>query len=60
MGRAPFPRVRVAPTFADAMALLQEAHPEDRVFVAGSLFLAGEAKAWFASSGSASGSSPAS
>ena len=59
-GRAPFPRVRVAPTFADAMALVQQAQPEDRVFIAGSLFLAGEAKAWFAHPGVPSRSSPAS
>lgn len=52
-GQVPFPRVRIAPTFADAMVLLREAQPEDRVFIAGSLFLAGEAKAWFADSGSA-------
>jgi dihydrofolate synthase/folylpolyglutamate synthase len=53
-GRAPFPRVRVAPAFADAMVLLKDAQPEDRVFIAGSLFLAGEAKAWFANSDSSS------
>lgn len=42
------PHVHLAPTFADALAVLQSAQPEDRIFIAGSLYLAGEAKAWFA------------
>lgn len=42
------PHVHIAHTFADVMAVLQSAQPEDRIFVAGSLYLAGEAKAWFA------------
>lgn len=47
-GGAHSPNVHIAHTFADVMAVLQSAQPEDRVFVAGSLYLAGEAKAWFA------------
>ncbi|MDZ7636847.1 MAG: folylpolyglutamate synthase/dihydrofolate synthase family protein [Bryobacterales bacterium] len=42
------PRVHLAPAFEDAMKVLASAQPEDRVFIAGSLYLAGEAKAWFA------------
>lgn len=59
-GLAPFPRVRLAPAFADAMTLVREASPQDRVFIAGSLFLAGEAKAWFHSTRQPSPAPPAS
>jgi dihydrofolate synthase/folylpolyglutamate synthase len=41
-------RVRVAPNVVDALKLVwSEAAPEDVVFVTGSLFLIGEAKAWW-------------
>ncbi len=40
------PRVRVAPSIEDALAVVRrEAHPEDAVFVTGSLFIVGEARA---------------
>lgn len=39
------PRMRIAPRLADALALIRHASPEDTVFVTGSLFLVGEAKA---------------
>ncbi len=39
------PNVRVAPTLAEALALVRQAAPEDVVFLAGSLFLVGEARA---------------
>jgi len=39
------PRLRTAPRVADALALAREAAPEDVVFVTGSLFLIGEARA---------------
>lgn len=41
-------RVHLAPTLDDAMRLVMQASPDDQVFIAGSLFLAGETKAWFA------------
>lgn len=41
------PRIQIAHGFPEVMHLLQAAQPEDRVFIAGSLYLAGEAKAWF-------------
>ncbi len=39
------PRLRTAPRVADALELLREAAPEDVVFITGSLFLVGEARA---------------
>jgi len=40
------PRVRIAPSIEDAVALIRrEAQPEDAVFVTGSLFVVGEARA---------------
>ena len=42
---AEFGRVRIAPTLADALAMVRsEAAPEDVIFITGSLFLIGEAK----------------
>lgn len=43
--------IHVAPGFQEAMEILRAARPEDRVFIAGSLYLAGEAKAWLAAHG---------
>ncbi len=40
-------RIHIAHGFVEVMAVLRGAQPEDRVFIAGSLYLAGEAKAWF-------------
>ncbi|MCC6263181.1 MAG: bifunctional folylpolyglutamate synthase/dihydrofolate synthase [Bryobacterales bacterium] len=40
-------RIHIAHTFPEVVAVLRGAQPEDRVFIAGSLYLAGEAKAWF-------------
>lgn len=42
------PRIQIAHGFQEVMRTLQGAQPDDRVFIAGSLYLAGEAKAWFA------------
>ncbi|MFB3776188.1 MAG: folylpolyglutamate synthase/dihydrofolate synthase family protein [Bryobacteraceae bacterium] len=39
------PRLHVAPSLADALRKLEQAAPEDAVFITGSLFLVGEAKA---------------
>ena len=39
------PNVRTAPTLRDALALVEDASPEDVVFVTGSLFLVAEARA---------------
>jgi dihydrofolate synthase/folylpolyglutamate synthase len=41
----PAPGARVTQSVAEAMALLKEAAPDDVVFIAGSLYLAGEARA---------------
>jgi dihydrofolate synthase/folylpolyglutamate synthase len=38
------PNVRVAPTVADALAMVRDAGPEDAIFVTGSLFLVAEAR----------------
>lgn len=58
--RSPIPRLHLAPSLPAAMEILRDAAPEDRIFIAGSLYLAGEAKAWFQThrSTSASGPSP--
>ncbi|MCZ2153379.1 MAG: bifunctional folylpolyglutamate synthase/dihydrofolate synthase [Bryobacterales bacterium] len=40
--------IHIAPTLPDAMETLKAAQPEDRIFIAGSLYLAGEAEAWLA------------
>jgi dihydrofolate synthase/folylpolyglutamate synthase len=42
---ADHPRVRVAPRLADALAMISGAAPEDAVFITGSLFIVGEARA---------------
>jgi folylpolyglutamate synthase/dihydropteroate synthase len=39
------PSVQVAESLAGALALLKEASPGDAVFITGSLFLVGEARA---------------
>jgi dihydrofolate synthase/folylpolyglutamate synthase len=39
------PRLRVAARLKEALALLAEAEPEDVVFITGSLYLVGEARA---------------
>jgi dihydrofolate synthase/folylpolyglutamate synthase len=39
------PNLRTAPTLRDALALVEDASPEDVVFVTGSLFLVAEARA---------------
>ncbi|MCL5744280.1 MAG: bifunctional folylpolyglutamate synthase/dihydrofolate synthase [Acidobacteria bacterium] len=38
------PALRIAPTLADALALVRDASPEDVIFITGSLFLVAEAK----------------
>jgi dihydrofolate synthase / folylpolyglutamate synthase len=42
---ADHPDVRLAPTLADALALVADAPPDDAIFVTGSLFLVAEARA---------------
>ena len=42
---ADHPRLRVAPRLQEALAMVDGAGPEDVVFVSGSLFLVGEARA---------------
>ena len=42
------PRLRVAPRLEDALLMLREATPDDVVFITGSLFLVGEARALLA------------
>jgi dihydrofolate synthase/folylpolyglutamate synthase len=42
---AAHPNLRTAPTLRDALALVEDASPEDVVFVTGSLFLVAEARA---------------
>ncbi|MCS7316566.1 MAG: folylpolyglutamate synthase/dihydrofolate synthase family protein [Bryobacterales bacterium] len=42
---ADHPRLRIAPRVADALRMLEEAGPSDAVFITGSLFLVGEARA---------------
>ncbi len=42
---ADHPRMRLAPSIAEALALARELPPEDAVFVTGSLYLVGEARA---------------
>jgi dihydrofolate synthase/folylpolyglutamate synthase len=42
------PRLRVAPSLAEALRLVEQASPEDAVFITGSLFLVGEARALLA------------
>jgi len=38
-------RARIAPTVAGALRMIGDAHPEDAVFITGSLYLVGEARA---------------
>lgn len=42
---ADHPRIRIAPRLADALAMASGAAPEDAVFITGSLFVVGEARA---------------
>jgi dihydrofolate synthase/folylpolyglutamate synthase len=41
------PRIRVAASLAESLELLKDASPEDAIFITGSLFLVGEARALF-------------
>ena len=42
---AEHPNIRTAPTLEDALELVQDAGPEDAIFITGSLYLVGEARA---------------
>jgi len=53
---ADHPRLRTAPTLDDALGLLAQASPSDAVFITGSLFLVGEARAALRPSGAAGAS----